>query len=45
MFIASDGAIAEKLLVKQRKTVNKEMKKFHDYYKNHEYNKIIKPDK
>ena len=42
MFIASDGAIAKKLLIKQRKIVNTEMKKFHDYYKNHEANQKIK---
>ena len=42
MFIASDGAIAEKLLAKQRQTVNIKMKNFLNYYKTHKINHRIK---
>ncbi len=41
-FMASDGAIAEETLAKQRKIVNANMKKFHDFYKTHEANHRIK---
>lgn len=44
-FIASDGAIAEGRMKKQRLAVNKSMKQFHTYYKlhksDHRINKII----
>ena len=41
-FLASDGAIAEERLKKQRQIVNKTMKKFHTFYQNHEANHRIK---
>ncbi len=41
-FIASDGAIAGKTLIKQRVIVNKKMKELHDFYKTHEANERIK---
>jgi signal transduction histidine kinase/CheY-like chemotaxis protein len=41
-FIASDGAIAEESLQKQRKVVNQRMKEFHTFYKTHESNSRIK---
>ena len=41
-YIASDGAIAETTLIKQRLIVNKSMKKLHDFYKTHEANERIK---
>jgi len=41
-FIASDGAIAEETLAKQRQEVNKSMKKFHAFYKENKTNNGIK---
>ena len=41
-FLASDGAIAEDTLTKQRKVVNLRMKQFHTFYKSHEMNHRIK---
>jgi signal transduction histidine kinase/CheY-like chemotaxis protein len=41
-FIASDGAIAEETLIKQRQVVNSSMKKFHVFYQTHEANHRIK---
>lgn len=41
-FIASDGAIAEDRLKQQRIIVNRSMKEFHDYFKNHEASVRIK---
>ena len=41
-FIASDGAIAEETLKKQRQLVNANMKKFHAFYQSHEANHRIK---
>jgi len=40
-FIASDGAIAEETLIKQRLIVNSSMKKFHAFYQTHEANHRI----
>jgi len=41
-FIASDGAIAEESLAKQRQVVNAKMKDFHNFYQTHEANYRIK---
>ena len=40
-FIASDGAIAEVTLKKQRTIVTQSMKKFHNFYQTHEANQRI----